>query len=170
MISRLIVILMVVGLSACGDDAGSGSEAPEPQSQNNETNTNNVSVSQGSTNSESSNNTNSNATNNSTANLTNNTTAKTSTNNDTAGTHPDPAGTLSCMDILGCLLSCHADDEACEQECRELGDDQARAQIDDYLTCVDTLCAEAMTVTALTECTLDKCSEEQDTCLNPEGE
>ena len=169
MISRLIVILMVVGLSACGDDAGSGSEAPEPQSQNNETNTNNDFVSQGSTNTGLSNNaTNSDATNNTTAGLTNNMTVKTSTNNET--TNPEPAGTLSCMDVLGCLLSCHADDEACEQDCRELGDDEARAQIDDYLTCVDTLCAEAMTVTALTECTLDKCSEEQDTCLNPEGE
>lgn len=169
MISRLIVILMVVGLSACGDDAGSGSEAPEPQGQNNETNTNNVSVSQGSTNTGLSNNaTNSDDTNNTNAGVTNNTTVKTSTNNET--TNPEPAGTLSCMDVLGCLLSCHADDEACEQDCRELGDDDARAQIDDYLTCVDTLCAEAMTVTALTECTLDKCSEEQDTCLNPEGE
>lgn len=169
MISRLIVILMVVGLSACGDDAGSGSEAPEPQSQNNETNTNNDSVSQGSTNTGLSNNaTNSDDTNNTNAGVTNNTTVKTSTNNET--TNPEPAGTLSCMDVLGCLLSCHADDEACEQDCRELGDDDARAQIDDYLTCVDTLCAEAMTVTALTECTLDKCSEEQDTCLNPEGE
>ena len=168
----LHVMLICLGLvlSACGD---ADSDSPTPMgpgnNPNGQTNLNNANNEEPSNSLSNSSENNSNSTNNATNNTNaaeNNSGTNNSSNNATNNqTAVDPKGTLSCMDILGCLLGCHADDDVCEAECRELGNAEAKLEIDAFLGCVDFHCAEAMTVTALTECTLGKCSEEQNVCL-----
>jgi len=168
----LHVCILILGLlSACGDADSDSSKPMGPV--NNANGANNLTSSNsGNPNSTTENNSanNTSGTNNTNSSSTNNTTTSNNPNNpNNSGTNNqtvlDPRGTLSCMDILGCLLGCHADNEVCESECRALGTDTAKEEIDAFLGCVDFHCAEAMTVTALTECTLSKCSDEQNTCL-----
>lgn len=154
---------LVVGIG-CGDDDSvpENNVSANIASSNNQTNSdenNTGTANQGSENNliaPKTNNQNT-STNNTATNNTTNNTNNTSSNNQMMG--------ISCMEILQCLLVCTTGDETCQAECSSQGTPSAQMEIDAFLGCVDTHCEDAMTVTTLTECTLENCSEEQNTCL-----
>jgi hypothetical protein len=159
----LWVLAAVCLVTACSSsDDSSTNNANNSSGENNANNTN----SQNNTNSNTANNSNntdnnaSNNSNNSSNNVSNNVN---NTNNADMGT--DMMGTLSCNEILQCLLGCDSGDVPCENNCVGQGTPLAQMQISNFLSCVDTNCAEAMGVTELTECTLTNCSDEQNACL-----
>lgn len=159
---------LVVGLG-CGDDES----APANQVNANVASSNNATNADentGNTNQGSENNLNVGETNNQKNASTNNTSTNNTLTNNTANnatnntTNNQPMG-ISCMEILQCLLVCTTGDEECQAECSSQGTEDAQKEIDAFLGCVDMYCEDAMTVTTLTECTLEYCSEEQNTCL-----
>lgn len=144
---HVCMLVLSFVLVACGDsDNDSSIPAKSENNANGQTNLNNSNSGQNnstnSTNSSENNTANNDgnnvSTNNATSSSTNNTGETNNSNNVTNNqTMTDPTGTMSCMDILGCLLGCHADDDECEAQCRELGNEEAKTEIDAFLGCVD---------------------------------
>jgi len=75
-----------------------------------------------------------------------------------------PQGEASCLDLVHCISSCHAD--ACRRDCYALG--TARAQ-ESYLRLIDCTyqdCSNLHQNGEVSACHADRCASELDACLS----